>query len=115
MAKKFKNLQVSKKLMISYAIVLILLVLGIAVSIWNLTSIGRQVEEFYNGPFTVAASANVVNARFEQMQKSVYRAISNDAPAITEEAVSDAKAAADIIQQEMPIIKEHFLGGYDHR
>lgn len=46
-----KNLKVSKKLIISYAFVLILLVVIIAVSIGNLISIRARVEAFYNGPF----------------------------------------------------------------
>lgn len=96
--------------MISYCIVLVLLVMGIAVSIWNLMSIGNKVEDFYNGPFTVSASANVVNATFEQMQKSVYRSMCNEDANIANEAIRDANEASEIIQQEMPAIREHFLG-----
>lgn len=63
-----KNLMIGKKLMISYAVILVLLVMSILVSIFNLASINSQVETFYKGPFTVKGSANIVNTRFEQMQ-----------------------------------------------
>lgn len=105
-----KNLKISKKLLISYSVILVLLVSGILVSIANLLSIGNEVTSFYNGPFTVAAAANTVNAKFESMQKAVYRAISNDNQEITNKAIEEAKDSAEIIQEQMPVISEHFLG-----
>lgn len=108
--KSIKNMKISQKLILSYAIVLIMLVLSILVSIVNLVRIGNQVETFYNGPFMASAAANSVNTNFELMQKSVYRAISNSSQVITDEAINDAQLAAQEIQTQMPIIKEHFLG-----
>lgn len=109
-SEKMKNFKISKKLMISYTVILTLLVLGILVSIFNLVSIGKKVETFYDGPFKVSASANIVNERFEGMQKSVYRAISNDDLDITNKAIKDAEDASALIQEHMPIIKERFSG-----
>lgn len=108
--KSIKNMKISQKLILSYAIVLIMLVLSILVSIVNLVRIGNQVETFYNGPFMASAAANSVNTNFELMQKSVYRAISNSSQVITDEAINDAQLAAQEIQTQIPIIKEHFLG-----
>lgn len=105
-----KNLKVSKKLIISYAFVLILLVVIIAVSIGNLISIRARVEAFYNGPFKVLNTANTVNSSFEAMQKSVFRAISNTDPVIAERALEDSKVYAGKIQEQIPIIQKDFLG-----
>ena len=105
-----KNLKVSKKLIISYAFVLILLVVIIAVSIGNLISIRARVEAFYNGPFKVLNAANTVNSSFEAMQKSVFRAISNTNPVIAEQALEDSKVYAGKIQEQIPIIQKDFLG-----
>ena len=105
-----KNWKVSKKLIISYAFVLILLVIIIAVSIGNLISIRARVEAFYNGPFKVLNAANTVNSSFEAMQKSVFRAISNTDPVIAERALEDSKVYAGKIQEQIPIIQKDFLG-----
>lgn len=105
-----KNLKIGKKLIISYAVVLILLVAGTIVSIINLNSFGTQIETFYNGPFTVKGSANIINTNFERMQKAVFRAMANSNLEITNEAVAEAKAAAATIQEQLPIVKEHFMG-----
>lgn len=109
-AYTMKNLKISKKLFISYAITLLLLIFSMIFSILTLNNLGSQVETFYNGPFTVKGSASIIDAKFEQMQKSVYRAISNTDSTITQEAISDAKNAAIVIQEHLPIVKEHFLG-----
>lgn len=107
---KMRNYKISKKLTVSYSIVLTLLAISIIVSIINLISIGNKIETFYNGPFTVSESANIINTQFESMQKSVYRAISNDDLGITNDAIQDAKDAAALIQEHLPKIKEHFIG-----
>lgn len=105
-----KNLKVAHKLFISYAIILILLIVGYAVSIADLAGLGRQVETFYEGPFTVNNSAGIVNANFERMQKAVYRAITNSDSRIVEEAIANAQDSAVLIREQMPILREHFLG-----
>lgn len=108
-----KNLKVSWKLFISYAVLLVLLVAGCAVSIAHLAGLGKQIETFYEGPFIVNDSANIVNSNFERMQKAVYRAIANSDPEITAEAIANARDSAAIIQEQLPVIKEHFLGDKD--
>lgn len=105
-----KNLKVGKKLFISYAIILIVLIAGCTMSIVDLVKLGGQIETFYNGPFTVNDSAGIVNANFERMQKAVYRSITNTDPEIIEEAAANAGEAALIIEEQMVIIEKHFLG-----
>ena len=52
-----KDLKVSKKLTISYAIILTLLIMSCVVSIVDFIRLGGQIETFYDGPFTVNDSA----------------------------------------------------------
>ena len=105
-----KNLSVAKKLLISYALVLTLLIAGCIVSIVDLVGLGEQIETFYDGPFVVNDSAGKINANFERMQKAVYRAISNTDADIINEAMGNVKDAAAIIQEQLPVIEAHFLG-----
>lgn len=105
-----KDLKVSKKLTISYAIILTLLIMSCVVSIVDFIRLGEQIETFYDGPFAVNGSASVINSNFERMQKSVYRSISNTDSEIVKEAITDARNCAAIIQEELPVVKAHFLG-----
>lgn len=110
MLKKINNMKIGKRLMLSYVIVLVLLAVGTIVSIINLVSIGNQIEQFYEHPFQVSSSASVMNAEFEQMQKSVFRAISTEDSKITQEAITNAQNASTIIAENMGTIRELFLG-----
>ena len=103
-----KNMKLGKKLVISYAVLLILLVAGTAVSIINLVSLSRQIEVFYDGPFLVKGSANIINSNFERMQKAVYRTIVNEDEALISEAMENAKASAQEIEKQIPFVREHF-------
>lgn len=68
-----KDFKVSKKLFISYAAIMILFVVSCFVSITDFVSLGKQIEAFYTGPFTVNESASIINSNFERMQKAVDR------------------------------------------
>lgn len=105
-----KNLKVSRKLIISYAFVLILLVISILVSVGNLIKIRSKVEVFYHGPFKVLNAANTVNSNFEAMQKSVFRAISSTDPEIAKQALDNTKVCVGKIQEQIPVIQKDFLG-----
>lgn len=110
MVQKLKNMKIGKRLMVSYAVVMVLLLICIVTSVINLVSIGQQITEFYEHPFQVSASANIINAKFEEMQKSVFRAISTEDADITSEAIADAKASGNMVQENMAIVKELYLG-----
>ena len=105
-----RDLKVSKKLTISYTIILTLLIMSCVVSIVDFIRLGGQIETFYDGPFTVNDSASVINSNFERMQKSVYRSISNTDSDIVKEAITDARNSAAIIQEQLPVVKTHFMG-----
>ena len=105
-----RDLKVSKKLTISYTIILTLLIMSCVVSIVDFIRLGGQIETFYDGPFTVNDSASVINSNFERMQMSVYRSISNTDSEIVKEAITDARNCAAIIQEQLPVVKAHFLG-----
>lgn len=105
-----KNLKISKKLIISYVVILVLLVISMVSSMFSLQNVSNQLEVFYDGPYTVQSSAHKINSNFEKMQKAVYRAICNEDSSITQAAINDAKLCAQEIQTDLPIIKEHFLG-----
>lgn len=105
-----RNLKISKKLIISYGIVLLLFIASIVVSIAELVTLSGKVETFYAGPYTVVGAANTLNANFEEMQKSVFRAISTENSAVVEDAIADVDAAAANIQAQYAIIQENFAG-----
>lgn len=105
-----RNMKISKKLTISYVLVLFLLIISIITSIVDLVKLGNQVEDFHSGPFMVSGAANTLDSNFEAMQKSVFRAISNSDLKITEDSIADVQEATANIQEQLAIIQEKFAG-----
>lgn len=108
--QKLNNMKINRRLMLSYVVVLALLVISIIVSVANLVSIGKQIKQFYEHPFKVSAAANTINASFEEMQKSVFRALSTEDITITNESIADVQNASAVIQDNLVIVRELFLG-----
>lgn len=108
--QKLNNMKINRRLMLSYAVVLTLLVISIIVSVANLVSIGKKIKQFYEHPFKVSAAANTINASFEEMQKAVFRALSTEDNTITNEAIADVQNASAVIQDNLVIVRELFLG-----
>lgn len=105
-----KKFSIGRKLLISYSVILVLMCIGFGVSIVNLVNQNSKIRVFYDGPFIVNESANIINSNFERMQKATYRTIVNTDADIVKEARSNAFDSAKIIQDELPVVKEHFLG-----
>ncbi|MBU3876056.1 MCP four helix bundle domain-containing protein [Faecalicatena sp. AGMB00832] len=105
-----KRFRIGKKLLVSYAIILALMCIGFGASIVNLADLNSKMKTFYDGPFIVNEYANRIHSNFERMQKATYRTIVNTDEDIVNEAKANALDSAKIIQEELPVVKQHFLG-----
>ena len=105
-----KTFSIGRKLLVSYTVILVLMSIGFGVSIFNLINLNSKMEVFYKGPFVVNESANVIYSNFERMQKATYRTIVNTDEEIIREAMANALDSANVIRNELPVVRKHFLG-----
>ena len=105
-----KRFTIGRKLFVSFATILMLMIIGFCISIISLVNLNSKIKAFYDGPFIVNESANKIHSNFERMQKATYRAIVNTDEEIIGEATANAFDSASIIRDELPIVKQHFLG-----
>lgn len=105
-----KTFSIGRKLLFSYSVILALMCIGFGVGIVNLVNLNSKMKVFYEGPFVVNESANIINSNFERMQKATYRTIVNTDEDIIKEAKANALDSAATIQDELPVVKKHFLG-----
>ena len=105
-----KTFSIGRKLLVSYSVILALMCIGFGVGIVNLVNLNSKMKVFYEGPFVVNESANIINSNFERMQKATYRTIVNTDEDIIKEAKANALDSAATIQDELPVVKKHFLG-----
>lgn len=105
-----KTFSIGRKLLVSYSVILALMCIGFGVGIVNLVNLNSKMKVFYEGPFVVNESANIINSNFERMQKATYRTIVNTDEDIIKEAKANALDSAATIQDELPVVKKRFLG-----
>lgn len=74
-----KNMSISKKLLVSYGVVLILMVAIIGLSIFSLRSVSSGLEEFYNEPYQLTSSVLKIKATMQECAKNLlYACVSTD-------------------------------------
>lgn len=108
--KWFNKLNVGKKLTIGFSSVILFLILCVLVAVVNLQSIKTEVNTFYDGPYQAQSSVRQIKASFEEMQKSIYRSMANTDETITNNAISNVDKCVKDLQDQIAIVKEHFLG-----
>lgn len=100
-----KNLNISKKLIISYAIIMLLLIISMFSSILNIRSLSAQIEAFYTGPFEASSSANIINTSFEQVQSAVYHAIAATETGTSNVVISDLNSINGVMEAQIANLK----------
>ena len=103
-----KTFSIGRKLLVSYSVILALMCIGFGVGIVNLVNLNSKMKVFYEGPFVVNESANIINSNFERMQKATYRTIVNTDEDIIKEAKANALplVSFDIVCGPREIIRD---------
>lgn len=108
-----KKSETNVKLFIPHIVILLLLMAGIVISLVSLSNIGKQTEALYNESYIVTNAADVVDTALETMQKSVFRAVSNDSQEITKQEIENAKDCVSMIQEQTSTIRQNFTGNME--
>lgn len=107
-----KNLRVGRKLIISYAAIMIFFIIGCTSSIVNFSGVGDKVEVFYESPFNVRGAANSASVSLQKVQKLLYCAIVSTDPVVVQNSVEEVHKEHEIIIGQLPVMTDYFLG--DH-
>ena len=106
----FKNLGIQKKLIISFGIVLLLFVVSIVMAISSLTNVASSLDSFVNQPHRIS---NIVWEMKEQTilaQRDMYRAVTDDTQAGTDDALADATVAVNRMSELLSQLSTDLAG-----
>lgn len=103
-----KNLKVSLKLTISFAVIFLFFIISIVSGVVGLSNVKTEITHFYNGPYTARGDVNSTKQQFEIMQKSIYMAIGNSDASVTKKAIDEANACTNEIDKYLGNIKNHY-------
>lgn len=96
-----KNLIIRTKLLVSFAIIFILFAVTVFTAATGIGSIKKQVQEFYDGPYTVKDRTYDIKVQFELLQANIFHAISTLNPDVIDESDKNVTAAFDKIDSEL--------------
>lgn len=96
-----KNLIIRTKLLVSFAIIFVLFAATVFTAAGGIGSVKKQVQEFYDGPYTVKDRTYDMKVQFELLQANIFHAISTLNPDVTNDSVNKGEAAYDKIDSEL--------------
>ena len=105
-----KNLKVRSKLIVAFAIIAAVFVATILIGVFNISDIAGEVTTFGEDTYVAAQSVNNITTHLEELQKYMYKAVTNMQDPNGTPASSDAtavKASIEAIQGQMTIAGEH--------
>ena len=70
-----KDLKVRTKLILAFAIVLVLFIASVLISLFGMQSVRTEIHDFYTGAYEVRALANEAEQNFEAAQKNMLHAL----------------------------------------
>ncbi len=105
-----KNLKVGVRLVLTFAIVIVLALVAILFAIVGLSNATAQVNTFMAGPYKEKEIAMQTMEYFKAQQSEIYRLISYSDPAEMQKSAQKADEYGTQIQQSLPKLKELFTG-----
>jgi len=105
-----KNLKISQKLLLGFGSVLIVFIISILFSVFNLRSIANNLDEFYNRPFANVTLAMQARMDSEISAKYMLRACLEEDAAEKEEMLNNVIEHMENMQSYLAQLKEKYSG-----
>lgn len=103
----FKNFKISKKLTVSFAVVIACLLLTVAVAIVSLFLVGNQMDTFYNTPYRNTTYAFDARRSVQSLMKNLLWAVTTDNPEETEKLLADADADSQVLADNIAKLNDN--------
>lgn len=107
----FKNMQIKKRLRVSYIAILVLFSLGSILALMTLRDTGNAFVDFYQKDYAVTVDAADARKDIQSGRANLFKAILEQSPQKTQEILQEAAENFRRVQEERLVnIREHFQG-----
>ncbi|MFP3155656.1 methyl-accepting chemotaxis protein [Lachnospiraceae bacterium ZAX-1] len=107
MKTMFQNFKISKKLSVSFLVIVLLFLITVVVSIASLLTVGRSMTTFYEHPYKNAASAYEARIEIQSTIKNMALAIAATDPVETDRLLNEAGIEADKLAASIEQLRQH--------
>lgn len=107
MKQKMNNLPVSRRLLITFVIILAMFCVTIVLSILGLFSTGDNFDSFYEGPYEITNKAANLKNDIEKVSKYIGYSMMEEDEKVTAEYIQDAKDALQSLREGTAFLQEY--------
>lgn len=108
-----KNLNIRKKLLFLFVVMLFLVCVTSTTGIMSFDSLSGNITTFYNEDYQARIYANQIMRSFEQIQKNVFMGILASDEGEMQEWINSAKVSGENLTSQLGSLKEVYNGSYD--
>lgn len=105
-----KNMKISKKLFLSFSIVILLFFLSLLVSIISIYRVAKSLDDFYDQPYQVVNATAHTRETLVSIQKNMYQGMSTMDKQIVSEVITEIDKHTETIEDNVKILEQKFLG-----
>lgn len=105
-----KNLPISKRLLITFGIILAMFFVTVVISVLSLFSTGKNFDNFYRGPYEVTNKSADLRGNIQTVAKYIGYSMMESDPAKTAEYVQAAQDTLQELRAGTAFMKENFTG-----
>ncbi len=108
-----KNLKIGKKLLITFGIIIILLLVTIIISILGFVSISKSYTNFYNKPYTITNKTMDMRRTIQSAAKNIGYTIMTTDKEKKLEFSEQAKNELDSLEVDIKFLRENYTGNVE--
>jgi len=108
-----KNLKIGKKLLITFGIIIILLLVTIIISILGFVSISKSYTNFYNKPYTITNKTMDMRRTIQSAAKNIGYTIMTTDKEKKLEFSEQAKNELDSLEEDIKFLRENYTGNVE--
>lgn len=102
-----KDLPISKRLLVTFGIILFTFCCTVILSIFSLFSIGGNFDNFYNGPFEITNKAADLRANIQTVAKYIGYSMMEEDEGVTAEYIQGAKDNIQLLREGTAFMREN--------
>lgn len=106
----FKNMKISKKLFLSFSIVILLFFVSLLVSIISIYRVAKSLDDFYNQPYQVVNATAQTRETLVSIQKNMYQGMSTMDTQVVSEVITEIDKYTATVEDNVKILEQKFLG-----
>lgn len=106
----FKNMKISKKLFLSFSIVILLFFVSLLVSIISIYRVAKSLDDFYDQPYQVVNATAQTRETLVSIQKNMYQGMSTMDTQVVSEVITEIDKYTATVEDNVKILEQKFLG-----